>query len=56
VGGDAQLDIAGAKAAGLRAIQVLKYAREKSQLADAWIESIEELPAAVEKLMRPGSR
>jgi putative hydrolase of the HAD superfamily len=56
VGDDAQLDIAGAKAAGLRAIQVLKYAREKSQLADAWIESIEELPAAIEKLMRPGSR
>jgi putative hydrolase of the HAD superfamily len=56
VGDDAQLDIAGAKAAGLRAIQVLKYAREKSQLADAWIESIEELPAAIGKLVRHGSR
>jgi hypothetical protein len=55
VGGDAQLDIAGAKAAGLRAIQVLKYAREKSQLADVWIESIEDLPAAIERLSRPDS-
>ena len=55
VGGDAQLDVAGAKAAGLRAIQVPKYAREKSRLAGAWIESMEELPAAIEKLMRPGS-
>lgn len=52
VGDDAQLDIAGAKAAGLRAIQVLKYTRERSQLADAWIESLEELPAAIERLLR----
>jgi len=52
VGDDAQLDIAGAKAAGLYAIQVLKHAREKSRLADAWIETIEELPSAVEELVR----
>lgn len=52
VGDDAQLDVAGAKAAGLRAVQVLKYAKEKSPLADAWISELEELPRAVEKLLR----
>ncbi|MEM0087482.1 MAG: HAD hydrolase-like protein, partial [Thermofilum sp.] len=60
VGDDAQVDIAGAKAAGLKAVQVLKYAKEKSPLADAWISTLEELPQAVEELLRqertfPGS-
>jgi len=51
VGDDPQADIAGAKAAGLRAVQVLKYAPEKSPLADAWIYSIEELPGVVREIM-----
>lgn len=52
VGDDAQVDIAGAKSAGLRAIQVLKYAKEKSPLADDWVQALEDLPQAVEKLLR----
>jgi len=51
VGDDPQLDIAGAKAAGLRAVQVLKYAAERSPLADAWVYSIEELPGVVRAIM-----
>uniref|UniRef100_A0A7J3X5F5 HAD family hydrolase n=1 Tax=Thermofilum pendens TaxID=2269 RepID=A0A7J3X5F5_THEPE len=51
VGDDPQADIAGARAAGLRAVQVLKYAAERSPAADAWIYSIEELPGVVRAIM-----
>lgn len=51
VGDDAEVDIAGAKAAGLKAIQVLKYAKEKSSLADAWIQDLGELPKVIERLL-----
>ncbi len=51
VGDDPQADIAGAKAAGLRAVQVLKYTAERNPLADAWIYSIEELPGVVRAIM-----
>lgn len=49
VGDDPVLDIMGAKKVGMRAIQVLKAANEKSPIADAWVSSVKEVKGVIEK-------
>lgn len=47
VGDHPELDIAAAKRAGLRAVQVLKAAPERSKIADAWIDTVGALPEVI---------
>ncbi len=47
VGDNPQLDIEPAKKLGMKAIQVLKAAPAKSPLADAWVETVAQVPPIV---------
>lgn len=48
VGDDPQADIEGSKLVGFKAIQVLKYARSESPIADARVHSLAEVPQVIE--------
>ncbi|QOJ78591.1 HAD family hydrolase [Infirmifilum lucidum] len=48
VGDDPIADVLGAKRVGMRAIQVLRDAKHRSDLADAYVESVLEVPQVIE--------
>ncbi len=47
VGDDPIADVLGAKRAGMRTIQVLRDAKYRSDLADAYVESVVEVPRVI---------
>jgi putative hydrolase of the HAD superfamily len=50
IGDNAECDIAGAKAVGMRAIQTLHTGAERSDEADAHVESLDQIAAVLERL------
>lgn len=54
VGDDPRIDVEGAKKAGLRAVQVLKAGPPRSPYADAWVNSVGEVPGILEDWVSKG--